>query len=552
MVFKMVDRIYHLAIFEVHHYFKTKLIMKHLFILILLFYFQISNSQTYDWVNLIGGDGFDFSNQVAIDDEGNVYNSGFYRDGNFMISDSILPFVDNMDSYFAKYSSSGDLLWVIPLYGLGKWDRTEAIQVDNNGDVYLLSTVENELSIGDQEDILIPEENIFDILLMKFTAQGELLWHKIFGGSGSNLGYNMLLNDQEIILVGHFLETLVMGDFELNADDQDMFITSLDLDGNVNWAQKYGGTGLDRLYSVAKHSNGDLAVCGYSRGGWQFGSTLLETVDDITHHSFIGRLDSEGNPIWAAQMLNEFRTQSQNITTDNNGNSYISYYDDGYDKFQIAKYDADGIAAWEYSSENSTDTLTALATEVIFMNGKLFVTGYLSKGNNLFGTVYNEIENTDYLLAIINPDGTLDTLLHDGGSGKIKSYGMYLNSTGAVALSILANGIVEINNTNLGMAIDDILVVKLNIDDMISSITEQKISNKEIVIYPNPSSGKLFFENKTQLVFDKIFIYSQLGKLVLTQEYSNKIDLGAMESGYYLVRLEGREKSITLKLIVEE
>ena len=117
---------------------------------------------------------------------------------------------------------------------------------------------------------------------------------------------------------------------------------------------------------------------------------------------------------------------------------------------------------------------------------------------------------------------------------------------------MIANGIVEINNTNLGMAIDDILVVKLNIDDMISSITEQKISNKEIVIYPNPSSGKLFFENKTQLVFDKIFIYSQLGKLVLTQEYSNKIDLGAMESGYYLVRLEGREKSITLKLIVEE
>ena len=525
--------------------------MKHLSILILLFYFQISNSQTYDWENLIGGDGFDFSNQVAIDGDGNVYNSGFYREGNFMIGDSILPFVDNMDSYFAKYSQTGDLLWVIPLYGLGVWDRTEAIQIDSNGDVYLLSTVENELSIGDQQDILIPEENSFDILLMKFTAQGELLWHKTFGGPGSDLGYNMLINDQEIILLGHFLGTLIMGDVELNADDQDMFIASLDLDGNVNWAQKYGGAGLDRLYGVAIHSNGDIAVCGYARGDWQFGSTLLESVVDVSYHSFIGRLDSEGNPIWAAQMLNEIRTQAQNITTDNNGNSYISYYDNDYDKFQIAKFDTDGLQAWEYSSENSTDTLTALATEVIFMDGKLFVTGYLSKGNNLFGTVYEEIENTDYLLAIINLDGTLDTLLHDGGSGKIKSYGMYLNSTGAVALSLIANGIVEINNTNLGMAIDDILVVKLNIDDIISSISEQKIRTNEIILYPNPCSDLFFIENGSPTVFDQIIIYNQLGEQVSKLEYSDKINVSTLESGYYLVLLVGEGKSVTLKIIVK-
>lgn len=525
--------------------------MKHLSTLIFLFYFQISNSQTYDWVNLIGGDGFDFSNQVAIDNEGNVYNSGFYRQGNFMIGDSILPFVDNMDSYFAKYSPTGDLSWVIPLYGAGTWDRTEAIQIASNGDVYLLSTVENELSIGGQEDILIPEENSFDILLMKFSAEGELLWHKIFGGSGTELGYNMLINDQEIILLGHFLETLTMGDFELNADDQDMFIASLDLDGSVNWAKKYGGVGLDRLYSVAIHSNGDLAVCGYAKGDWQFGSTSLESVVDVSFHSFIGRLDSEGNPIWAAQMLNEFSTQAQNITTDNNGNSYISYYDNDYDKFQIAKYDVDGMPVWDYSSENSSDTLTALATEVKFMNGQLFVTGYLSKGNNLFGTVYNEIDNTDYLLAIVNPDGTLDTLLHDGGSGKLKSYGLNIDATGTAALSLIANGAVEINNTNLGVAIDDIVVLQMNIDDFLSSISDQNILPNEIVLYPNPCSDVFYIENITSNVFDQISIYNQLGELVLEQEYDDKIIVDALESGYYLVSLTGKEKSVIIKLIVE-
>ena len=526
--------------------------MKKTLLILMLIPFQLAFSQSYEWTNLIGGDGFDFPRSTAIDDDGNVYSTGFYREGNFTIGDSVLPFVDNMDSYFVKYDPSGEVLWYIPLYGAGLFDRTESINIDPvSGDVYLLSTIQNELMIGDQESIVVPAENYVDIILMKFTSGGTLLWYKLFGGNAIDLAYDITINNDEILMTGHFNDTLTLGDYTLFATSQEMFISSLDLEGNVNWAKQYGGSKSDRLYEIAVHENGDLAVCGYSNGYWQFGDTQLDSIDGLVQYSFIGRLDDEGNPIWAAQSFSPVSTEADFITTDDQGNTYISYKDFSYDKFQIAKYNADGEVIWDYSSSNSADTLTALANTLIYKNGKLFIHGFLSKGNNLFGTNYDDIENTDYVLAIVNPDGSLDTLFHDGGPGKTYGRVMDIDDSGYATFSIVVNGPVNVNNTDLGVASNDILIVKLNINDLVTSIQENASLSQNISLYPNPARESFIIDNRSTADFSKIEVYNHLGMRVAEMNYQSKINTSEWSSGTYLVRLTGKGEVVTLKLIIE-
>lgn len=525
--------------------------MKHLLLFAFLISFHVSNSQTYYWSDLFGGNGFDFSNLVAIDNEGNVYNSGFYREGNFQIGDSVLPFVDNMDSYFVKFSPTGKMLWVIPLYGTGVFDRTEALCIDVNSDIYLLSTIQEEYHIGDQEFITIPEENGIDFLLMKFSPEGELYWYKTFEGPGSDVAYNMILKETEIILVGHYNDTLYMDDIELHANSQDMMIASLDMNGNVNWAKGFGGSGLDRLNAVDVFPDGSLAVCGYSHGDFQFGDSQLGSVSGVMYHNFIGRLDASGNPVWGVMPMNDFRTQAWDITTDGSGNSYICYTDQYYLEFKIEKYHSDGEISWRYSSENSMDTLTARATNVHYANGKLFVSGYISKGNILFGNQYDEIENTDYLLAVVHPeDGSLDTLFHDGGAGKLKTNGLFVDAINKdVALSILANGQVTVDGSDEGIANDDILLVKMDISDFIVSTEEKTVEKDEITVYPNPVSDMLFFDDTDGRDFDKVTIYDQLGKQIAIIKYNKSISVNQLKPGYYMVRLTSKGNPVTLRFV---
>ena len=72
-----------------------------------------------------------------------------------------------------------------------------------------------------------------------------------------------------------------------------------------------------------------------------------------------------------------------------------------------------------------------------------------------------------------------------------------------------------------------------------NSINEQKCSSKsdniaftEIIIYPNPTKGMVYFTTK-----GNVKIYNQQGKL-LQKTFGKEIDLSAYADGIYLLEIE--------------
>jgi len=92
-----------------------------------------------------------------------------------------------------------------------------------------------------------------DILLAKYSPEGQLDWQKTIGGTSSNeQGKSIKLAQTGYIVVG-------------NTDDNaqetwDVVMIKMDNDGNVEWQNIFSGTGIDKANDVIMHNSGYLLV----------------------------------------------------------------------------------------------------------------------------------------------------------------------------------------------------------------------------------------------------------------------------------------------------
>jgi len=534
----------------------------HLFILCTLLSLQ-AHSQTYDWINHFGSPGADYSNNVIMDNDGNTYSTGFYRLGGFEISGQVLPYVDNMDSYLAKFDSEGDLLWVIPFYGKGVFDRTEGIEIDDDGNVYLLTTIQEIQNIGDQITLEVDSLNNIDVLLLKFTPDGQLLWHKIYGGPSSDLGYNFLLRENDILITGHFRDSLNFDDITLVSNDelQDMFIASVDLDGNANWARGYGGAGHDRLYEIEEHENGDLAVCGYATGDWVFGSTTLE-ARETRFNGFTGRLSSEGEPKWAAQILTENNSHAgvSNVTTDEENNTYVTgaltglskidttvYDAEGTGQFFVMKYNNSGSIDWLHVADVNGSTNYSAGGTISYVDDRIWLGGGIGRGMKFLGKEFTDLDTTNLYIAILDKDGNLTADFHDGGAGYAACSDIDVQGE-TIIYSIWTRGDLELNGTSYITRENDIVVAQMDFGDVISSVEVRQLESLPN-IFPNPANDILFIEAESD-AFTGMHVIDALGRTIIKSPVVPQIDVSKLMPGSYFVRFIANDREVVLPLII--
>jgi hypothetical protein len=538
--------------------------MKHFLLLFLTLMTIQASGQSYEWINHMGSPGVDFSNNVKMDKDGNTYISGFYREGGFMIGGDELPYVDNMDSFLAKLDAVGELIWVVPFYGKGVFDRTEGIEIDDDGNIYLLSQIQEVQNIGDQITLEIDSLNRNDILLLKFAPDGHLIWHKIYGGPESDIGYNFLFRDNDIVIAGHFMDTLHFDDIYLvSSFFQDMFIASLDFDGNVNWAKKYGSDRRDRLYEVKEHANGDLAVCGYSSGEWTFGETEL-VENGALFNGFTGRLTSDGEPLWAAQIFSTGlvnKAQVWSITTDNENNTYIAttleegniidsvHYDAKMaSQFTVIKYSPEGEIDWLHVAEVDTGyNKRTEARTIKYADERIWVGGGISPGAKLFGKEYDDVGVLNMYIAVLDKSGTLITDFYDGGDGAAIVYGLEVVGE-KILCTLYSGGEVILDGELFTTQNSDIIVVHVDFDEVLAAVDDEHVDIAPFV-FPNPARDVLNVrvDNET---YRRIEITDIMGRSVLISPVSSQIDIAHLLAGNYYVRFDAGTYSVLVPIVI--
>lgn len=225
------------------------------------------------------------------------------------------------DVFNAKYDQNGNLLWVNRM-GAGGDDQGIGIDVDDQGNVYSTGWFEGNVDFNPGSGYFpLLSQGVHDSYILKLDSAGSFLWAKSFGGSSYVNSIDLKLDGQAMYVPGVFLGTTDFdpGAGSLLKQSNglaDLFVSKLDTSGQLIWSQAVGGSQQDMLSAMEIDGFGGLILTGTFKDSVDFDpdSSLIDNriIGTNNEDIFLWKLDSSGNHQWVETFGN---------TRDDNGHA---------------------------------------------------------------------------------------------------------------------------------------------------------------------------------------------------------------------------------------
>nr|MDO8108819.1 hypothetical protein [Candidatus Sigynarchaeota archaeon] len=237
-----------------------------------------------------------------------------------------------------------------------------------------------------------------DIVLVKWNADGNVQWYQTWGGSDYEYAYGVCGDGTSIYVCG-FTESY-------GAGLGDYVIVKWDASGAFQWYRTWGGSSDDYAYSICIQG-GDLFATGYtySYGAGGYDLALVKYTTDGTfqwYRTWGGTNSDYGHGVWA---------NGQAIYT----SGYTASYGAGNYDMVLVKWDTAGTVQWyrTWGGSNYDYSMSIWGT-----GNKIFVGGYASVASSY-----------DFVAVQWNSDGVMKWNATWGGSSD--DYGQSLWGSGA-------------------------------------------------------------------------------------------------------------------------
>jgi hypothetical protein len=313
-------------------------------------------------------------------------------------------FGDGGDSYIAKFTSAGLLIWAT-YYGNTGQEYSYSCAIDGNNNIYLTGSTFSTSGIATVGSFDETFGGHYDSFLVKFDETGIRQWATYLGGTqlddllscSVDISGNIYLGGYTksptgIASIGGYDENFESGMYELDA-----FLVKFDSNGSRLWGTYYGGTDYDMAYLTAVDNQGNVYLGGYTKSATDiatsngYDQTYFEDFDH-NYDAFLVKFDTDGSRLWGTYYGGEQDDLFRKAKIDGNGNIFL-----------IGRTNS----ATEIASEDTYD-------ESLGGNTDAFLVKFNPNGTRYWGTYYggdfstgNEVaEEFGYDCALSN-DGSL-------------------------------------------------------------------------------------------------------------------------------------------------
>ncbi len=241
-----------------------------------IFIYKLNSNSKIIWKRQLGTSSDERVSEIAVDMIGNCFITGWTK-GDFGSKN-----VGDSDIFLTKFDSVGDHLWTRQL-GTSKEDIGQYLDIDKSGNVYITGSTKGNLT----------SENMGnnDVFLIKYDAEGNLLFKQQFGTSESDVGRGISFDNSGNIYVCGMTGV----DWsEPNIKNMDAFIAKFDHNGKLIWKKTFGTEHYDVAANLKIDKHGYIFVGG-STGG-ELGGAQAGSGD-----AFIAKFDSLANQLWIRQ-----------------------------------------------------------------------------------------------------------------------------------------------------------------------------------------------------------------------------------------------------------
>ncbi|MBX7140061.1 MAG: T9SS type A sorting domain-containing protein [Chitinophagales bacterium] len=204
------------------------------------------------WQKSLGGSDNDRASSVQQTSDGGFVTVGYTwsNDGDVGLTHG------QFDEWIVKLDSNGNFVWQKALGGTGGDEAKCIKQISGGGFIIAGYSGSNDGDVSNNHGDV-------DVWLLKLDANGNLVWQKCLGGTADDRANSVhLTTNGDFIISGYSYSN--DGDVLENHGDADYWIMKVDADGNLLWEKSLGGSGTDAAYSAQQTSDGGFIVAGYS------------------------------------------------------------------------------------------------------------------------------------------------------------------------------------------------------------------------------------------------------------------------------------------------
>lgn len=296
-----------------------------------------------EWQKDLGGSEDDFPFSIASTADGSSVIAGNTRSRS---SGDVPATKGNPDSWFID-------AWVVKLsidgnklwsknYGGSGTDAATSIRATRDGG-FIIAGFTNSTD-GDLANIQAHGNN--DAWIVKLDADGNIAWQKSLGGSGGdNVSGIIEISDGGFVFVGQTNSTDGDLDGIQTHGNDDAWIVKLDANGGMVWQKKIGGSSSDLCTSIVPSSDNGFLVAAYthSTDGNITGSHNVN--GGIYGDYWIVKLDSNGNLVWQKALGGSQDEYPNSILESSDGNVYVGGHTTSNDG-DVTGINSTGIYGW--------------------------------------------------------------------------------------------------------------------------------------------------------------------------------------------------------------
>lgn len=517
-------------------------------ILFLTFFVAFSNifPQTIDtlWTRAYGGSGYELFGtfatvsmyhgrwaDIAIDENKRICIATTSQSSNYYVNQNN----GYEDIWVIGLSSNGDTLWT-KIYGGSSYERVLRVKAVNGGGWLIVGASSSSNGSFSSNH---STSGTYDGFIIRLDSQGNELWRKMYGGSSDDYLYDVIeTSDGYYMACGEAYSS--DGDLAGTIDAMNWVIKINKQNGNIVWSKTYYGADspsldrLENLFRITETTDNKIVMTGYTTP--DYNNINLDRINII-------KIDLSGNVLWtkkigapgggdypAAILPAEnggFYILAKLFGTVGGGGDASNYYG-GSGDFWLVKLDASGNILF---NKNYGGTNLDVPYDMKYSSdGNLYLSG-LTRSTDLDATS-GAIGGTDFWLLKVNTSGdTLYTRRYGGSSNDFCS-GIAITASGDTIY--LVGG----TDSNDGMVhgfkgLRDLWIVKT-----VQSTTSysSKVASNTVKIFPNPTKAIVEISCQGSLP-STIKICTLTGQTILQREFTNRLDISHIQSGFYLLQL---------------
>lgn len=227
------------------------------------------------WVRQYGQTGAQYAQGVALGSDGSVALCGIYS-GAVDLGGTTLT---KGGMFVARYDAAGKLQWVHAMNDGNP--NAGGVAIDAKGEVILTGDIYGTTDLGGGP---IPHMSR-GAFVARYAVDGRLLWAKVHGTAAPaySVGTGLALDAEgEIVIGGRFFGMVDTGKGTVTSKGEtDGFVSRYTADGNLLWTRSFGGTLSDGITAVAVGPQGETWASGHFRQEIDLGEQKLQSAGDL-------------------------------------------------------------------------------------------------------------------------------------------------------------------------------------------------------------------------------------------------------------------------------